>query len=432
MSGHLARGLRLLELQRYSEAAREFVKSAAHSDSPAHSLALAADSLLAAGDVSGARELLQQARQLDPNEHAVLFTGSKLCMRDGLGDEARSLFAQILHDRPECPDLLSAAARMELTLNNRPAALRYAEAGLAINPTHEECLETMVHLLGTTPEAIDYARRLLAASPENAEAHRALASFACDEDQLAEASAHAREAARLEPNSADSLERLAATSAHRHPVFQFLVEGRLGRHHLPATMRVLCFFIPTLLWFVVTLALSVYLGEKTLADLAPWTTWIDRCFRPQSLAAAWLISLIGWQAAYTLFCAVFIRSFRLLLHDRRGYLLTASSFSATSIGSLLAYIVTGDWAFYGSSFLAIFSIVILGAVFGAHSFSRAKCMLAVSTVTLAGLVAAVLGHYHDFPSGVVIWSLVLVDITAFLVLKPRRAPTTIHPPIPSS
>lgn len=431
MSDHLARGLRLLELQRYSEAAREFIKSAAHSDSPAHSLALAADSLLAAGDISGARELLQQARQLDPNEHAVLFTGSKLCMRDGLADEARALFAQILHDRPECPDLFSAAAQMELTLKNRPAARRYAEAGLAIDPAHKECLETMINVLGTTPEAINYARRLLAASPENAEAHRVLATAAFNDTRHSEAATRAHDAVRLDPNSPDSLECLAAIHAHQHPVFQFLIEGRLGRRQVSALLIVACLFVPTLVWFLATLALSVYLGEEKLAGLAPWTTWIDHSLRPQSLAAVWVIALLGWQGAHRLFCSLFSPAFRPLLRARRGHLLLIPGFSATAISALLAYIITDDWAFYGSVFIALSAYVTLGILVGARPFPVTTCTLAALTLAVSGLVAATLGHFFHFPSGLILWSLLLLNITAFFVLKPRSTPPTTPPPIPS-
>lgn len=435
MSAHLARGQRLVELKRYAEAAREFITASAIPGNEVHALALGSGSLALSGDLKGARELLRQARQLDPDDDAVIMTDSSIQMLGGRPDSARLCMRRLLAKHPLDVDLLAAASCLENACDNRAGALAHAERGLALDPNHEDCLEALLGALSPqSPELPEAIRRLLACSPENALAHLALATVAHAGDRLADADAHLGAALRLDPNLSAAHALRARIAATRHPLYQFLAEGRLGRHSVALGWRIAGLFLPMLVWF---LCFAIFFADKASAAAGPplLARWLSVASMPQTLLVTWVVTVLFWHSAHVLAYTVTRHPLRLFLRYSMIDTILPACFGLVAVLSIAAYIATNDVPFFGLACLAPLTWGSLAMALQRTQPSARTSALLATVMLAAGIIATFLGRFSDFPAGTVLWTLVLINIALWCLLTPKPLPaatTPTPPPLPSS
>jgi Tfp pilus assembly protein PilF len=434
MNRHLARGHRLAELQRHAEAAREFIQSATHSDSPARALALAAGSLALTGDIKGAGEIIRQARQLDPDDDAVLIADSSVQLLDGKPAKARECMQRLLTKHPLDPNLLAVASLQERASNNREVARGYAERGLTLDPNHEGCLEGMIGSLSPqSPELASFTQRLLALSPENSAAHVSLAAIAHSEDRLDDANAHLAEALRRDPNLTAAHALRASIAATRHPIYQFLAEGRLGRRHISIGWRVAGLFLPMIMGFACLVIFFVD-DSESLPEIPPVVSWLSLVSMPQTLLVLWVGGVFFWHTGYAFAYTITRQPLRLILRYEMNRTVLPCILALVTFLSLATYTLTRDTTFFG---LACLALLIRGshvvALQHPKPSTHASAIIATGMMAI-GVIATLLGRLMDFPTAAILWSLILINIILLGVLttpKFRADSASTPPPLPT-
>lgn len=428
MSRQLARGLRLVELKRYAEAADEFVQASATPDYEVHGLALGAGSLAASGDLKGAEELIERARRLDPEDDAVLVMDSSVQLLKGKPAQARSCMMQLLAKHPTDVDLLALASTLELANSDRQSARAHAERGLALDPAHEGCLEAVIATLGPqSPELPEFTRRLLACAPENTAGHISLAGMAHAEDRLDEAGHHLAEALRRDPSSFSAHALRGRLAASRHPLYRFLTEGRLGRRRIALGWRIAALFLPMILWLV---CFAIFFAEAGEAPAV--LRRAAMALMPQTLAVLWVILILFWHSWYAFACAVRHARLRLIVSYGMPDFVLPCALGMVGLLAVLAYIFTNDASFFGVACLAPLVNGSLALALGRSSPSARTSGIIATSMMAIGIGATLLDQWIAFSSGAILWSLALLNIALWCVLVPKPdTGKTTPPPLPA-
>jgi Tfp pilus assembly protein PilF len=434
MNRHLERGLRLVELKRYTEAAQEFMQSTTVAGNEARGLAFGAGSLAMAGDLKGADELIRQARQLDADDDAVIIMDSSVKLLQDRPREARACMHRLLAKHPLDADLLSLAAILEVACHDLTAGRAYADHGLSLDPCHESCLEAVIYTLSPqSPELPEFTRRLLACSPENATGHLSLATIAHAEDRLDDADRHLAESLRRDPgmNAAHALRgRLAAT---RHPIYRVLTEGRIGRRRIALGWRIAGLFLPMIIWLC---CYAVFFAdEKTAhAETSALLRWVSVASMPQTLAVFWVVCILFWHVWHVFAYIIWRHPLRLFLRHEIPDLILPCLLGLVAILAIGFYIATNDATFFGVACLAplIHGSLTLALTRAAPS-ARTSAFVAAGMM-MSGVIAALIGQLMAFPSSTILWTLVLINMALWCLLTPSPAKdpsSSTPPPLPT-
>ena len=184
-------------------------------DADAH--LLLAQCLLDQGEVSAAHQAAATAVGLAPlhaHAHYVLSLAWQQLSRETLPDALTAIREAIRLD-PGQPDTYAIESSV-LCQQHQPAALAAAEAGLALDPAHADCLSELSH----DGEARTAYERLLQVAPNDVKGHNNLGLTLLKQDRDAEALAHYREALRLDPTFDAAHAGLAEALLRRYPSYQ--------------------------------------------------------------------------------------------------------------------------------------------------------------------------------------------------------------------
>jgi tetratricopeptide (TPR) repeat protein len=170
---------------------------------------------LAAGDITGARERVQELLRAQPGNAQAVGMLAEIAMRSRDFDLLRSIrgqLAQAVEQQPE-NTWLHAKYAVALVVDGK------REAALTLSP---EALVTAADYLATPEDTAlrEHARRLyehvINSAPQNAAAHFGLATLAYQRGDMEAALDGYRAALRLEPSNVDILNNLAWTLAEAH------------------------------------------------------------------------------------------------------------------------------------------------------------------------------------------------------------------------
>ncbi len=168
------------------------------------------------GDTDEARECLQQALALDPNNHWVLSELAESERALGDVDEARRRYTEALHASPDDHWTRGHLAQLEFEDGNREAAVALYEQIIAAEPTaawaHVELAQALTET--DVPRSTALCATALDLDPKNPWAHAQLGALARRAGNLADAREHYQRAHQGAPSAIWVLHELADTCRH--------------------------------------------------------------------------------------------------------------------------------------------------------------------------------------------------------------------------
>jgi tetratricopeptide (TPR) repeat protein len=220
------RALHLIRIGRHSDAEREYRYALAAAPNDASIYGLLAHCLLAEKKFSEAVEAAREAISLRPDLKIGYSALASVCMCDGRLAEGAQAIARAIELDPLDASDRGVQAVIKLKLRDWPGTLQAADAGLAINPHQESCVNArgvaLAHL-GRFEAAIDGNATALNHNPESAIIHAnqgwALLRFG----KRAAAAEHFRESLRLNPNSTWAESGLRAATGPRRSMLHWWV-----------------------------------------------------------------------------------------------------------------------------------------------------------------------------------------------------------------
>ncbi len=208
MTIHYERGLLLFDLRRFPEAETEF--ALAVYEEPEFALAWA---MLAAAQnnqrlFQKARISVETALGLDPNLAYSYYLLSHVQLGEGRVDQAELALEDAQRIDPHNPEYFAFRARICLAREESWQAADWAKKGLANDPEHVSCLESLIESLFELElfdEAEKIVRNLLAVAPERGEVHRRKGLLDFRKGRMEAALEAFRYSASQNPLSGDSL-----------------------------------------------------------------------------------------------------------------------------------------------------------------------------------------------------------------------------------
>ena len=264
----LSRAEQLRALNRPAQAAQLARERLAQEPNDPDAHLLLAQSLFDQGEVPDARQAAETAVGLAPDRayaHFILGLAWLELSRECLPD-ALACVREAIRLGPVQAQFYAIASSILYQQNQLAPALAAADAGLALDATHADCLlQRAICLAELTrdEEAQATYTQLLRVAPTNPKAHNNLALLLLNQNRDAEALAHYREALRLDPDFA--LARVGVVEVLLRRYATYRLERRLMR------------------WLLARLALAE-VGRGYAAGHRPWRAWLLLLFFPVSSA----------------------------------------------------------------------------------------------------------------------------------------------------
>ncbi|WP_223648951.1 tetratricopeptide repeat protein [Hymenobacter psoromatis] len=264
----LSRAEQLRALNRPAQAAQLARERLAQEPNDPDAHLLLAQSLFDQGEIPDARQAAETAVGLAPDRayaHFILGLAwlelSQQCLPDAL-----ACVREAIRLGPVQAQFYAIESSILYQQNQLVPALAAADAGLALDATHADCLlQRAICLAELTRDAEAQATytQLLWVDPANPKAHNNLALLLLHQNRDAEALAHYREALRLDPDFA--LARVGVVEVLLRRYATYRLERRLMK------------------WLMARLALAE-VGRGYPAGRRPWQTWLLLLFFPVSSA----------------------------------------------------------------------------------------------------------------------------------------------------
>ena len=238
MSPHVQRALAAIQVRRYDFAIAQLSQALAIAPNQAYLHCLLAEVHLKKADYAAARRCAFEAIQNDPEwPCGHLIWGWAAVMDAGFessADPAMRTFAsgplfrfyharfaaeEALRLNPSNPGNFELRACVAQMLEGPRAMLRFAEAGLALDPDHLGChyqRSVALRLLGRREEAVGELREALRLFPEQADTHRLLAETHFERGDMTAAFQFAQETLRLNPANGPAETMYWRTLQNRH------------------------------------------------------------------------------------------------------------------------------------------------------------------------------------------------------------------------
>jgi len=206
----------LLDVQRPQQAEQLVRRHLRQHPHDAHAHGVLALALTRQHRLREAYNCASEAIVLDPQQAYGFYMLSLVLIAQQRPGSARRAIQKALRLAPQTPAYLGIKALLDNYFQRHQLALAATTTGLALDPTHKQCLLQRIaacQALDYFEEATDTLRYLARHHPTLGEVHRLLGQEALRQWHPAEARLHLREALRLDPN--DDLARYALAQAAR-------------------------------------------------------------------------------------------------------------------------------------------------------------------------------------------------------------------------
>ena len=206
----------LLDVQRPQQAEQLVRRHLRQHPHDAHAHGVLALALTRQHRLREAYSCASEAIVLDPQQAYGFYMLSLILIAQQQPGSARRAIQKALRLAPQTPAYLGIKALLDNHFQRHQLALDATITGLALDPTHKQCLLQRIaacQALAYFDEAANTLRYLARHHPTLGEVHRLLGQEALRQWHPAEARLHLREALRLDPN--DDLARYALAQAAR-------------------------------------------------------------------------------------------------------------------------------------------------------------------------------------------------------------------------
>lgn len=246
MNPHESRARAAIELKRWDLAREELVQALAEEPNDPYLHGMLAQSHFCLKDFPATREVAEEVIRLAPDLGLGYYwlAWGLLVDPQGVLDRqvrVRETVDTLLACDPDNADALYVAAAS--LLDDDPLrAIERSQAGLAIDPEHDGCLQTLAIAqveLDRCAEAETTLRRILARDPESEVAHKKLATIYLRKERFAQAYEHSKSALAADPNDPEILNLHTEVVRHQVPLARFLLRSA-------RMMRKLPYLLPTL------------------------------------------------------------------------------------------------------------------------------------------------------------------------------------------
>ncbi|HEV2694851.1 MAG TPA: tetratricopeptide repeat protein [Verrucomicrobiae bacterium] len=222
MNEHYHRALLLFNRKRHEEAVGELQTAIAENENDPHCHGLLALCLSRLERHQAALESAKRSIEIAPDSsygHSVL---ARVYADRGRYAEAREAVRQAIQIDPEEANTQGMLAQIEYCLDHWDAAVKAADAGLALDATEDVCLHfrsLALVKLGRMAEAEKDQAALLAADPNDTYTHMARGWTLLEQGNADEARHHFLESLRLDPDNDDARSGLVNALKARHFIF---------------------------------------------------------------------------------------------------------------------------------------------------------------------------------------------------------------------
>lgn len=262
-------GRRLLEIDRYQEAAAEFRRHLSQEPNDASGHAFLAVCLVELEQHQEAKAEARRAIELDPEEPFVFFAQGLVLLKQNRAAEARDAFREAIRLAPEAAAFHGQLGVAEMHDKRWSQALEAANQGLAFDPEDTVCLNvrsSALTQLGRRGEAASTIQDALAKEPENAWTHANHGWAELHAGHPKVALIHFREALRIEPENEFARQGIVEALKARNIVYRGLLSFALWMTRLPPGWR----------WAVVAAIFLAPRMLKGIGNAAPGIAWFTK------------------------------------------------------------------------------------------------------------------------------------------------------------
>lgn len=194
----------LLNQDRFGEAQKEIRHYLSSNPQNIDALAILAQTHLGLGQVEQADGIIDDMLKLDASNAAILYMKGVTQARLGQDKNALKFLKSALSFNPYLPDAHAAISVIYFQQAKFEEALSSANAGLALDPQNETCLNQRSRALlklGRVEEQLEADRQALKSNPLNPDTHATVGFTELEKGNTKKAKEHFREALKLDPNN---------------------------------------------------------------------------------------------------------------------------------------------------------------------------------------------------------------------------------------
>lgn len=238
LNTHVRKAHHLLELGRHSEAAAEYSRALASDPHDVYALSGLAICEHALGQTKTAYDRIKQTIGENPDDPYPRFVYAQFLLEDDKDRQATKVARELIEMDPEDADYWAVLSQGLAGTSEWAKSLRAAENGLALDPSHAQCLHLRAHclsILGQRGAAEEASLEVLAQDAESSYAHSTRGWSQLRAGKVREASQSFAEALRLDAENDSARTGLKEAVRGLFPPYRWLqafgyFQQRLGKY----------------------------------------------------------------------------------------------------------------------------------------------------------------------------------------------------------